>query len=66
LRPPPKKNSGWVLDTPAMAGYPRNTAPAGYVNGLPVALSFFGSAYSDAELLGFAYAFEFLLPIQPP
>jgi len=49
-----------------MAGYPRNTAPAGYVNGLPVALSFFGSAYSDAELLGFAYAFEFLLPIQPP
>ena len=43
---------------PAMAGYPHVTVPAGFCHGLPVALSFFGRAWHDGLLLGYAYAFE--------
>ncbi|WP_421724319.1 amidase [Bauldia sp.] len=43
---------------PAMAGYPHVTVPAGKCHGLPVALSFFGPAWQDGKLLGYAYAFE--------
>jgi amidase len=32
--------------------------PAGDVFGLPVGISFFGTAWSDATLIRFAYAFE--------
>ncbi|ALG10406.1 amidase family protein [Kibdelosporangium phytohabitans] len=40
-------------------GYPHITVPAGYsANGLPLGLSFIGTRFSDARLLGFAYAFE--------
>ena len=42
----------------AVAGYPTVTVPAGFVFGLPVGLSFFGRAWSEAKLLGLAYAFE--------
>jgi len=42
----------------AMAGYPHITVPAGYVHGLPVALSFFADAWKEARLIGYAYAFE--------
>lgn len=42
----------------AVAGYPHITVPAGYVHGLPVGLSFVGGAYSEASLIGMAYAFE--------
>jgi amidase len=44
--------------TSAVAGYPHVTVPAGYVFGLPVGLSFFGRAWSEATLIKFAYAFE--------
>jgi amidase len=43
---------------PAMAGYPHVTVPAGFCHGLPVALSFFGKAWQDGKLLGYAFAFE--------
>jgi amidase len=43
---------------PAMAGYPHVTVPAGICHGLPVALSFFGDAWQDGKLLGYAFAFE--------
>jgi amidase len=43
---------------PAMAGYPHVTVPDGFHHGLPVALSFFGKAWQDAKLLGYASAFE--------
>jgi amidase len=43
---------------PAVAGYPHVTVPMGTVKGLPVGLSFFGTAWSEAELLAAAYAFE--------
>jgi amidase len=42
----------------AVAGYPHLTVPAGDVTGLPVGLSFFGPAWSDARLIRLAYAFE--------
>lgn len=44
---------------PAKAGYPSVTVPAGYTGeGEPVGITFTGTAYSEAELLKFAYAFE--------
>jgi amidase len=42
----------------AVAGYPHVTVPAGFISELPVGLSFSGRAYSDAKLIGYAYAFE--------
>jgi amidase len=42
----------------AVAGYPNVTVPAGEVQGLPIGLSFFGRAWSEAKLIGYAYAFE--------
>ncbi len=42
----------------AVAGYPSVTVPAGFIFGLPVGISFFGRAWSEAKLIGFAYAFE--------
>ena len=42
----------------AVAGYPNVTVPAGYVFGLPVGVSFFGSAYSEPVLIKLAYAYE--------
>lgn len=42
----------------AAAGYPAVSVPAGDVLGLPVGLLFMGTAWSDAKLLRYAYAFE--------
>jgi amidase len=41
-----------------VSGYPHVTVPLGQVRGLPVGLSFFGRAWSEARLLALAYAFE--------
>jgi amidase len=42
----------------AVAGYPDVTVPTGQIGGLPVGLSFFGSALSDAHLLALARDYE--------
>ncbi|MGC9945062.1 MAG: amidase [Bryobacteraceae bacterium] len=42
----------------AVAGYPNINVPAGYAYGLPVGISFFGAANSEAMLIKLAYAFE--------
>jgi amidase len=42
----------------AVAGYPNVTVPAGYVGPLPVGMSFFSTAWADADVLDVAYAFE--------
>ncbi len=45
--------------TPAgMAGYPTISVPAGFSFGLPVGVSFIGSAYSEPTLIRLAFAFE--------
>ena len=47
------------LTQPAAAsGYPHITVPCGMIYDLPVGFSFFGKAYSEPALLGFAYALE--------
>ncbi len=50
--------TGGFSSAAAVAGYPHITVPAGYVNGLPVGISFFGRAYSEPVLIKLAYAFE--------
>ena len=50
--------SGGSSSLAAVAGYPNITVPAGYVQGLPVGLSFFGRAWSEPTLIRIAYAFE--------
>jgi amidase len=42
----------------AVAGYPNVQVPAGYVYGLPVGISFFGRAFTEAKLIRIAYAYE--------
>ena len=42
----------------AVAGYPSITVPAGYAAGLPIGLSFIGRAWSEPQLITYAYAFE--------
>ncbi len=42
----------------AHAGYPNITVPMGFVDELPVGISFFGRAYSEPVLLEIAYAYE--------
>lgn len=42
----------------AVAGYPHITVPMGEVRDLPVGLSIFGAAWSEADLIGLAYAYE--------
>jgi amidase len=42
----------------ALAGYPALTVPAGFAFGLPVGLTFMGTAFSEATLIKLAYAYE--------
>ncbi len=50
--------SGGCSTPAAVAGYPHVTVPAGYVFGLPIGLSFFGSPRSEVKLIKYAFAFE--------
>jgi amidase len=67
----PTGNPAWPIDlvngdhftgsssTPAaVAGCPSVSVPMGYAWGLPVNLSFFGTAWSEPTLIRMAYAFE--------
>lgn len=49
---------GRCSSAPAVAGYPHITVPAGLAEGLPIGLSFFSTAWQDAKLIRYAYAFE--------
>ena len=52
--------SGYVSSSSiaAVSGYPNITVPAGFLNEMPIGLSFFGRAFSEATLIKLAYAFE--------
>ena len=68
----PTSGPAWLIDTikgdqdttpsattpAAVAGYPHVTVPMGQVSGLPVGLSFFGTAWADARLLALAADYE--------
>jgi len=54
-------STNWDMESTspaAVAGYPHITVPAGFVFGLPVGISFFGKAWSEASLIKYAFAFE--------
>jgi amidase len=42
----------------AIAGYPAITVPMGFINNLPVGITFFGKAWSESKLIGIAYSYE--------
>jgi amidase len=50
----------------AVSGYPSITVPAGFIHGLPVGISFIGGRWSDATLVGLAYAFEQATKVRRP
>ena len=50
----------------AIAGYPIISVPVGYIDGLPVGMSFMGRAFSEPTLLRLAYAFEQRYPVRQP
>ncbi|MEQ1502610.1 MAG: amidase [Myxococcota bacterium] len=50
--------TGGTSTITAVSGYPAVTVPMGDVHGLPVGVSWIGPAWSEARLLGFAYAYE--------
>ena len=50
--------SGGSSSPAACAGYPAITVPAGFVHGLPVGITFMGTAWSEPMLIKLAFAFE--------
>ena len=59
----------------AISGYPNITVPMGFIEGLPVGISFFGRAWSEPVLIEMAYAYETgtkhrkapgFIPVWPP
>ena len=57
--------AGSASSPAAVAGYPHLTVPMGQVRGLPVGLSLFAGAWSEAKLLNLGYAFEQARPALP-
>jgi amidase len=51
-------DSGGCSSPAAIAGYPHITVPAGLFRGLPVGLSFFGTAFSEPTLIKLGSGFE--------
>ena len=52
-------DNGFGFSTPpAMAGYPHITVPMGFAHGLPMGISFFSTAYKEADIITLAYAYE--------
>jgi len=49
----------------AMAGYPHITVPLDYIDGLPIGMSFIGTAWSDKQLIEYAHSFEELNNFNP-
>lgn len=50
--------TGGSSNAAAVAGYPNINVPAGFLDGMPVGISFFGRAWSEPKLIKIAYAFE--------
>ena len=50
--------TGGISTPAAVAGYPAINVLAGYVQSLPVGISFFGRTWSEPKLISIAYAFE--------
>lgn len=57
---------GGATSPAAIAGTPSITVPAGTVHGLPIGLTLFAGAWSEARLLSLAYAFELTVQARVP
>ncbi len=67
----PEHHWGSCTQPAAIAGYPLVTVPAALVHGLPVAVTFWGTAHSEETLLSLAASFEVARdaadgPLPPP
>jgi amidase len=52
-------DNGFSFSSPAAkAGYPHITVPMGSWHDLPMGISFFGTAYTEPQLISMAYAYE--------
>jgi amidase len=51
-------DTGGCSSPAAVAGYPHITVPAGLFRGLPIGISFFGTAFSEPKLIKLASGFE--------
>ena len=67
----PTNGAAWVTDLArgdsfhigsaslaAISGFPSISVPAGFIEGLPVGISFIGEEWGEKELIAIAYAFE--------
>jgi len=50
----------------AVSGYADVTVPAGYLEGLPIGITFIGGRWEEPELLGFAYDYEQATQVRVP
>jgi amidase len=57
---------GAASQSAAMAGYPHITVPSGFVQGLPIGVSFIGTAWSEPKLIQVAYAYEQATKLRRP
>jgi amidase len=59
-------DTGGCSTPAAVAGYPHITVPAGFIDGLPAGISFFGRAWSEPAHLKIAAGFEALFTARRP
>ena len=52
------RSSGGSSSLAAISGYPNISVPAGFIEDLPVGISFFGRAWSEAVLIEMAFSYE--------
>jgi amidase len=50
----------------AVSGYADITVPAGYIEGLPIGITFIGGRWAEPELLGLAYDYEQATQVRVP
>jgi hypothetical protein len=50
----------------AVSGYADMTVPAGYIEGLPIGVTFIGGRWSEPELIGLAFDFEQATEVRVP
>jgi amidase len=58
--------TGGSSNAAAVAGYPNINVPAGFLDGMPVGISFFGRAWSEPKLIRIAYGFEQMTKARKP
>ena len=59
-------STGGSSQSAAVAGYPAITVPVGFARGLPIAMSFWGRAWSEAVLIRIAFAVEQAIAARRP